>query len=699
MSTYDPLVGQVLDDRYEIVAKLARGGMATVYRARDLRLTRVVAVKIMRSDLGEDDEFTAKFDREARAAAILNHPAVVGVFDQGVCRGQPYIVMEFIDGETLRRVISREAPLPPEQALELLEPVVSALANAHENGLVHRDIKPENILISARGQVKVADFGLARLMSAPQMTATGVLVGTASYLPPELVTHSRPDSRSDVYSTGVVLFEMLTGKKPHTGENNYQIAYKHVNVDIDAPSERLRAQGHEAWRVPDYVDALVHATTARNPDRRISDARELLERIREVRGRLARNPVRDDPELTVKLWPEPDYDENETVHISPGGVPRPRPRSTPSPPSQITPTPASFTTPARPRPGDGWEPLGGGARTAVKVRQEAAIPHRSEDSLREQLPKVVRTPVFPTLSISQDPVHRRRRGFLWVVLLLLITVGVGLGSWWWAEGRFTTVPAVVFTSSEEVHASAGARDLRISLVDEYSETVQTGLAIRTDPAAGTRILRGETMTVHMSLGPERYPMPHVVGRSLESAATSLVASNMEVGEITSVFSETVEEGRVLEASEEPEAALPPGTAIDLVVSKGREPITVVDFTNRSTESAIDELQDAGFEVIATEEHSATVEAGLVITQTPSSGTAHRGQVVELVSSLGPVMVDVPDVRYKRVEDATKTLKDLGFNVETRYITELPLALGIASGTEPGRGSSVPHGSTVVILVA
>lgn len=703
MSTFDPLVGQVLDDRYEILAKLARGGMATVYRARDLRLTRVVAVKIMRSDLGEDDEFAAKFDHEARAAAILNHPAVVGVFDQGICRGQPYIVMEFVDGETLRRLISREGPLPPKQALELLEPVISALANAHEHGLVHRDIKPENILISTRGQVKVADFGLARLMSAPQMTATGVLVGTASYLPPELVTHSRPDSRSDVYSTGVVLFEMLTGKKPHTGENNYQIAYKHVNVDIEPPSQRLEALGRGGWPVPDYVDALVLATTARSPDRRIGDARELLERVREVRSRLARSPRRNDPELTVKLWPQSDFDSDDTVHISPAGMPRPRPRSTPSPATGVTPVisaPVSLSRPRpRPSPADMWQPVGATTATAVKVRQETAIAHRSEDSLRERMPRVVRTPVFPALSISQDPVHRRRRGIMWVVLLLLVTIGVGLGSWWWAEGRFTTVPAVVLTGSAEVEASAGARDLRVSVLEEYSETVQSGLVIRSDPAAGTRVLRGETLTVHMSLGPERYLMPAIVGRTLDAASASLVANNLEVGELARVWSETVDDGVVLEASYDPEASLPPGTAVDLVVSKGREPIAVVDFTGRSAATATGELEAAGLEVTATQEHSAEVAAGLVITQTPSSGTAHRGQVVELVTSLGPVMVEVPDVRYQRVEEATKTLEDAGLVVETRYITELPLALGIASGTEPGRGSSVPEGSTVVVLVA
>lgn len=389
-STFDPLVGQVLDERYEILAKVARGGMATVYRARDSRLGRVVAVKVMRSDLGEDDEFAAKFDREARAAATITHPAVVGIFDQGIAQGQPYIVMEFVDGETLRRLISREAPLRPEVALDLIEPVVSALACAHENHLVHRDIKPENVLISTRGHVKVADFGLARITSSPQMTATGVLVGTASYLPPELVTHSRPDSRSDIYSTGVVLFELLTGKKPHTGDNNYHIAYQHVNVDIDPPSVRLAALGMHAWRIPDYVDALVQAATARNPQHRIADGRELLRQVRQVRARLAKAPSADAPDLAAILAPQRPHDDS-TVPISPRAVPRPRPRSQlRSPASAPTPSPISPSTPiAAPKPPSQPQP-------------------------------------WRKHSLSQEPVYRRRRAVVLRVVLTAALVVVAL---------------------------------------------------------------------------------------------------------------------------------------------------------------------------------------------------------------------------------------------------------------------------------
>ena len=287
----DPLVGRLLDGRYQITERLARGGMATVYRAVDTRLTRTVAVKVMHVGLGDDAEFARKFDREARAAARLAHPNVVAVFDQGsdLIEGhssRPYIVMEHVDGYTLRDVINREAPMLPLRALEVIEPVLAALAAAHDAGLVHRDVKPENVLISDRGQIKVADFGLAKAISSQTSTATqGLLIGTVSYLPPELVVSGQADARSDVYSTGVVLFELLTGRKPHTGDTPIQVAYAHVHADVPAPS-RFPTAGP----VPPYLDALVARATSRIPSARPADARVLLTEVRRA-VRPARRPA------------------------------------------------------------------------------------------------------------------------------------------------------------------------------------------------------------------------------------------------------------------------------------------------------------------------------------------------------------------------------------------------------------------------
>src|SRR5919112_2930475 len=310
-SIADPLVGNLLDGRYQITQRLARGGMATVYQAVDTRLTRTVAVKVMHVGLGDDVEFARKFDREARAAARLSHPNVVAVFDQGqaVLDGhtlRPYIVMEYVDGPTLRDLIVREAPMTPARALEVLEPVLAALAAAHDAGLVHRDVKPENVLISDRGQIKVADFGLAKAISSQTSTATqGLLIGTVSYVPPELVLSGRADARSDVYSAGVVLFELLTGRKPHTGDTPIQVAYAHVHSDVPAPSSFPNA-----GPIPPALDALVARATSRNASARPPDARVLLAQVRRLQAAM-RGDASEDPDLLRDPAAAPTRDRSD----------------------------------------------------------------------------------------------------------------------------------------------------------------------------------------------------------------------------------------------------------------------------------------------------------------------------------------------------------------------------------------------------
>lgn len=682
-STFDPLVGQVLDGRYEIVAKVARGGMATVYRARDRRLSRVVAVKVMRSDLGEDDEFAAKFDREARSAAVLSHPSVVSIFDQGSSQGKPYIVMEFIEGETMRRMISRDSPMPPDRALELFEQVAAALAAAHEAGVVHRDIKPENVMITRRGQVKVADFGLARQVGSPQMTATGILVGTASYLPPELVTHSRPDGRSDVYSAGVVLFELLTGKKPHTGENNYQIAYRHVNVDIERPSERLAEIGHSAdWEIPDYLDTLVLAATRRDPRARISDGRELLSAVRRARRELARTGGHDNPTLAAALLPESPA-EDETEHLRTRSSERPRPLSSGSPPTVVLRR-------------DEWRPAQKKPRPDPVPVAEPVSPRPVATTTQ---PRSQRTPVFPHLHISDDPVHRRRRIVALVLVVLLLAGAAGVGSWWWLDGRFTTVPAMSTLNETKAREAAAANALKVNRTEQYSETVPAGVVITTDPTAGERLFRGSDVTLVLSKGPERYPMPAVVGIPLEAASQALTAGRLAVGTVTEQFSETVAEGIVLTASQEEGAQLKPDTPVDLSVSKGREPIRIPNHVGGSADKAVKDLEKLGFTVAIEEENSADVGAGRVIRQDPRDGSGHRGDTVTLVKSLGPVMVTVPDVWMKSTDEATKLLEDLDLVVKVERSSNFPIPLDIANSTDPAAGTEVAVGTKITLYVA
>ena len=664
-SVSDPLVGHVLDGRYEILTKLARGGMATVYRARDQRLGRTVAIKVMRSDLGEDPEFVAKFDREARAAAKLSHPNVVGVFDQGNEAGRPYIVMEYVEGHTLRFTVAKESPMPPERVLDMAEPVIAALAAAHEAGLVHRDIKPENVLISNRGEIKVADFGLARVMASPSMTATGVLVGTASYLPPELVTKSKPDARSDVYSTGVMLYEMLTGRKPHTGETNYQIAYAHVNVDIPTPSRALAdADVRLNWHIPDYVDALVQACTRRDPDLRPRDGRELLQWLRRARRALAAG-LHSDPDLAAGMA-TPDVVPTETI----GPV-------TPSPaPKNLRPAPAQVERVWRPKEATARTPRSSSSPTA----RSAA------------------TPIFP-VHVSQDPVHKRRRGIVLLLAVVLCATLTGFGSWWFASGRYTTVPAAMLNVSQaDAQAAAAASDLAAVFDKEYSETVPAGSVTRTDPASGQRVVRGSTVTAWISLGPERYEMPPVIGLPIDDAKTAINKANLAVGEVSQEWSETVGSGLVVSSSQDKGAKLKKATPVNLVVSKGPQPIAIDDFTGKGADEAKEKLTAAGFSVAETSEHHATVAKGKVISQTPSSGDGKKGDEIKIVISKGPVMVEVPAVRYLSVSDAKSKLQASGFKVDVKEVGG-PFRLGIAAGTTPGAGQSAPEGSTIVLHVS
>ncbi|MFP5345811.1 MAG: protein kinase domain-containing protein, partial [Actinomycetes bacterium] len=225
----DPLVGRVLDGRYTVESRIARGGMATVYLATDNRLDRDVALKVMHPHLADDEQFVARFHREAKSAARMSHPSIVAVYDQGTDDGAVYLAMELVPGRTLRDLLDERAPLPPGEALDLLAPVLDALAAAHRAGIVHRDVKPENVLLTEDGGVKVADFGLARAASSAHTgTSTGMLIGTVAYLSPELVLRGIADARTDVYAAGIMLFEMLTGRRPYVGEVPIQVAYQHV---------------------------------------------------------------------------------------------------------------------------------------------------------------------------------------------------------------------------------------------------------------------------------------------------------------------------------------------------------------------------------------------------------------------------------------------------------------------------------------
>ncbi|MFE2677388.1 protein kinase domain-containing protein, partial [Streptomyces hygroscopicus] len=346
----DPLVGQVLDGRYRVEARIAVGGMATVYRAVDTRLDRVLALKVMHQSLASDAAFVDRFIREAKSVARLAHANVVAVYDQGTDGDHVYLAMEYVAGCTLRDVLRRRGALHPRAALDILEPVLAALGAAHRAGFVHRDMKPENVLIGDDGRVKVADFGLVRAVDTNTSASTGAVLGTVSYLAPEQIEHGTADTRADVYACGVVLYEMLTGVKPHGGSTPAQVLYQHLNEDVPPPSAI-------APEVAPELDALVASATARTLEERPADAVALLGAARTARAALT------DAQLDA-VPPQAKEDtsagsENRTTVI-------PRPAAAGDDPEPLHHTSRLELPPEPPRPGGGGRGgRGGGARRGV----------------------------------------------------------------------------------------------------------------------------------------------------------------------------------------------------------------------------------------------------------------------------------------------------------------------------------------------
>jgi serine/threonine-protein kinase len=661
-SEADHLTGRVLDGRYRIGSRIARGGMATVYEATDLRLDRTVAVKVMHPGLGDDDEFASRFVSEARAAARLSHPNVVSVFDQGNDDGTVFLAMELVPGHTLRDTIGKEAPLSPARALALLEPVVSALAAAHRAGLIHRDVKPENVLIADDGRIKVADFGLAKAVSATtQHTATGVLIGTVSYVAPELVVEGRSDARADVYAVGVILYELLTGKKPHEGETPIQVAYKHVHEDVPPPSKVSKG-------VPDYVDALVARATARDREQRPADAGVLLHHLRRV-NQAVTSGVRSDRELVDDLLPRQHADTAEVLR-----------RQGPS---------HGDTNP------DPWNHAEMSALLAPPREATTTIERPQVPTTVTERPRPV--PPSPPSKPARKP-RRRRRGPILLILALLLAAGVGAGAWYFGWARYTSTPAVLGLSQAEAEQRLQDAGLDVEVGEPaYSDTIDEGLVLSADPKAGERVLKGTDVTIHLSLGRAVAQLPKLTGITEDEAQDRIQNANMAFGKSTKKFSETVPEGIVIASDPKAGTELRFGTIVDLVVSKGRRPIPVGSWVGKNADEAQRALEKRGLKVDTSQQYDDNVPAGVVISQDPKRGTLFKGDEVELLVSLGPELVAVPNVVAFGVDDAVATLEAAGFEVEQQNAPGY-LGIGYVFSMDPEAGTELPKGSTVTIFL-
>ncbi|MFC9464649.1 Stk1 family PASTA domain-containing Ser/Thr kinase [Streptomyces coelicoflavus] len=643
----DPLVGQVLDGRYRVEARIAVGGMATVYRAVDTRLDRVLALKVMHPTLATDATFVERFIREAKSVARLDHPNVVQVFDQGAEGAYVYLAMEYIAGCTLRDVLRERGALRPRAALDILEPVLAALGAAHRAGFVHRDMKPENVLIGDDGRVKVADFGLVRAVNTVTST-TGAVLGTVSYLAPEQIEHGTADPRVDVYACGVLLYEMLTGDKPHDGDSPAAVLYKHLHEDVPPPSAAVPEMAFE-------LDELVAAATARNPEIRPHDAVALLARAREAREALSADQL--DAAPPQALAAEHDNAEDRTSVI-PRALTMPRP------------------LPVNEDEGDGAHggfPADGVHRTSRLAAPPPAPP-------RSRLP-------------------RPRRGPLAIVVAVLLVLGVGTGVWYINSGQFTKVPPLLSKTEAQARDRLDDAGLDVGKVKHaYSDTVERGKVISTDPGVGDRIRKNDSVSLTVSDGPDTVKLPDVSGYRLDKARTLLEDEGLEPGMVTRAFSGEVAKGFVISTKPGSGTTVRAGSAVALVVSKG-SPVDVPDVTGDDLEDAKAELTETGLKVkVADGRVNSEYDSGQVARQTPDpGGRAAEGDTVTLTLSKGPRMIEVPDVVGDSVDDAKRKLEDAGFDVdEDRGL------LGLFGDTVKKQsvdgGDTAPEGSTIKITI-
>lgn len=678
----DPLTGRVLDDRYEVESRIARGGMATIYAALDRRLHRRVALKVMHPHLADDDEFVARFVREARSAAALSHPNVVQVFDQGNDGDVLYLAMELLPGRTLRDVIAERGALTPREALAVLEPMLDALDSAHRAGLVHRDVKPENVILTDDGRVKVADFGLARAIRGGH-TQTGMLVGTVAYLAPELVTRGLADARSDVYAAGIVLFEMLTGRQPFTGEVPMQVAYRHVHEEVPRLSALVPT-------LPSELDDLATSAVARDPDDRPADAGDWLAAVRRVRAVLDDDVLDARPQV-VPAQPAAPAAGSATELVAPAA--RPNPTQTLPQLNGLRSLRERRQREAMEDEGDvlelpddvedvddaGEVDDGPQADGAVALRGgDKATDHGMRDDLRRMA------------------AGRRLRGLVGLVMVLLLTFALAGGAWYLVSGpgAFTATPQLVNLSEGEARALLTANGLEIRVEQgDYSDTVPEGEIMRTRPESGERIRKNGAVSVYLSLGPSQSGVPKLVGMTREEAERALEKAGLKVGAVSERNHDTVAEGQVIGSVPGAGKELRLGSSVDLVISQGPGETQVPDVRGRWLDEARQALADAGLTVTVTEAANPDFETDRVLEQDPDPGqTVRRGSEVRLVVAADVETTEVPDVVGWTMDDAEEHLEDLGFEVDTRG----GRLFDTVQRQSPDGGSQAAQGSTVVI---
>jgi len=601
---------KLLGGRYEVGRLIGRGGMAEVHLGHDMRLDREVAIKMLRSDLARDPSFITRFRREATSAAGLNHAAIVAVYDSGEDHSVesggadvavPFIVMEYVEGRTLRDVLNEKGKVEPAEAARITEGVLDALAYSHRKGIVHRDIKPANVMLGNDGSVKVMDFGIARAIadSNATMTQTQAVIGTAQYLSPEQAQGQAVDHRSDLYSTGCMLFELLTGRPPFVGDTPVSIAYQHVGESPVPPSRLIGG-------ITPELDAVVLHSLGKDRDARYQDAVSFRSDLRSVR----------------LGWPISAEAMGAVEGAAVGGA------------------------------------LGVGAGAAAVGAGRGDVATEQMGAIGAE-PTEVYTPVTspPDPTPQPDPVldaypsradvreERRSGRAIWITVAVVVILGLlGLGLKTYldkqaAARNMVAVPSVVTKPEQVATSDLTKAGLRYTVSREASDTADAGTVIAQDPAAGTSVEKNSVVALTVSSGPNNVGVPDLEGKTVDQATQILEAAKLKVGKVTEVDNSTLDKGQVISTSPAADSLVAPGTLISLNVSSGK--VTVPNVVGMIQNDALSTLAQAGLVPKTDYKEQAGVQEGTVISQTPAKGTADRGSTVTIVVAQAPTSTPTP----------------------------------------------------------
>lgn len=671
--------GDLLEWRYRIGAQIARGGMSTVYAAIDTRLDREVAVKVMDPTLAREPAFRTRFEREARAVAKLSDPSLVNVFDQGVDDDYVFLVMELVEGGSLRELLKERGPMPPHAAIAVMRPVLTALSIAHAKGMIHRDIKPDNVLISDRNQVKLADFGLVRAinkaMGDPTNATTSVngqVIGTVGYLSPEQVRGENLTQASDVYSAGILLFELLTGRTPFKGGTPIETAMARINRPVPAPSTLMPD-------IPPEIDELVLRACHRDPTQRFVDGAEFLEAVEQaaegldvpdfqvpaptesaVRSALAgtdfgeRTPW-DDESMSTRavVLPREDRTRPETHHTA---VTQHQPPYAPHSPAPHSPAPQGPAPqgPAHPGP-------------------HRPAPHRSAPHQP--------APARPAPKLSnKSPVAT----VFWIVLLIALVIGMALGGWWFTTGRYGEIPTVIGMDKATAQATVEEAGFSSTLDERYDNKAEKNTVMGTDPAKGQKAVRGSEIAVLLSLGKPTVPDPGT-NSSLQYYTNKLTDRTLKVKKGDDVYSDEIAKGHVAEVQPAAGTEVNTGSTVEVRMSKGKRPVTVPGVKGQERDRAKKTLEKAGLQVAEeTEEFNKDIPSGQAIRTDPKEGAeVESGSEVTLVLSNA---IEVPDVQGLSIDDARKALREAGLNpVDGAPVEDSSEDSGDVAEQSPGAG--------------